>query len=190
MMDLTPLDVRKKSDDFKRAVRGYEQAQVDAFLDLCADRLEQLMQRDARLQAEVTGLRERVGAYEEREKALNEALVTAQELREEARSQAERSAELKLREAEQDAARILQEADAATEQARRALEELHVKRAGYLRSLRWSVERFLGEIEEEESRLERSDSALPTEAGSRDTTPSEPVPDENSKPAEQGTAGS
>lgn len=189
MMDLTPLDVRKKSDDFKRAVRGYEPAQVDAFLDLCADRLEQLMQRDARLQAEVTGLRERVGAYEQRERALNEALVTAQELREEARTQAERSAELKLREAEQDAARILQEAEAATEQARRALEELHVKRAGYLRSLRWSIERFLGEIEEEESRLERSDSASSTEAGSREAAPAEVGSEGNAQPAEQETAG-
>jgi DivIVA domain-containing protein len=153
MMDLTPLDVRKKKDDFKRSVRGYDTAQVDTFLDVCAERLEQLVQRDNRQQGELAALRERLGAFEERERALNEALVTAQELREEARTQAERSAELKLREADQAAETILKEAEAKTESSRRALEDLKVRRTGFLRSLRWSLERFLGELEEEERRI-------------------------------------
>lgn len=152
-MELTPLDVRKKRDDFKRAVRGYEPAQVDAFLEMCADRLDELVQREKRQQSELDSLRERLAAFEERERALNEALVTAQELREEARSQAEKSASLKLREAEQEATAIRQRAEAATDASRRALEELKVRRAGFLRSLRWSLERFLGEIEEEERRV-------------------------------------
>lgn len=153
MMELTPLDVRKKKDDFKRAVRGYEPAQVEAFLEMCAERLDQLVQREKRLEGEVAGMRERLAAFQERERALNEALVSAQELREEARSQAERSAELKLREAEQEAAAIRQRAESATEASRHALEDLKVRRAGFLRSLRWSLERFLGEIEEEERRV-------------------------------------
>lgn len=152
-MELTPLDVRKKKDDFKRAVRGYEPAQVDAFLEMCADRLDELVQRDQRQQGEIETLRERLEAFEQRERALNEALVTAQELREEARSQAEKAASLKLREAEQEADAIRQRAEVATEASRRTLEELKVRRAGFLRSLRWSLERFLGEIEEEERRI-------------------------------------
>ena len=32
MMDLTPLDVRKKKEDFRRVVRGYDPAEVDGFL--------------------------------------------------------------------------------------------------------------------------------------------------------------
>jgi DivIVA domain-containing protein len=153
MMELTPLDVRKKKDDFKRAVRGYEPAQVESFLEMCAERLDQLVQREKRLEGEVAGLRERLAAFQERERALNEALVSAQELREEARSQAERGAELKLREAEQEAAAIRQRAESATEASRQALEDLKVRRSGFLRSLRWSLERFLGEIEEEERRV-------------------------------------
>ncbi|MGI9039265.1 MAG: DivIVA domain-containing protein [Gemmatimonadota bacterium] len=152
-MDLTPLDVRKKKDDFKRSLRGYDTGQVDTFLDMCAERLEQLVQRDNRQQGELAALRERLGAFEERERALNEALVTAQELREEARTQAERSAELKLREADQEAEGILKRAEAQTESSRRALEDLKVRRTGFLRSLRWSLERFLGELEEEERRI-------------------------------------
>ena len=161
MMELTPLDVRKKKDDFKRAVRGYEPDQVEAFLETCAERLDQLVQHEKRLESEVAGLRERLAAFEERERALNEALVTAQELREEARSQAERSAELKLREAEQEAAAIRQRAESATEASRQALEDLKVRRAGFLRSLRWSLERFLGEIEQEERRVAAEEGVSP-----------------------------
>lgn len=156
-MDLTPLDVRKKKDDFKRVVRGYEPAQVEAFLEMCGERLDELVQRDKRQQSEIAALRERLTAFEERERALNEALVSAQELREEARAQAEKSAELRLREAEQEAAAIRQRAGAATEAARRSLEDLKVRRAGFLRSLRGSLERFLGEIEQEEKRLAAED---------------------------------
>lgn len=177
MMDLTPLDVRKKKDDFKRAVRGYEPAQVEAFLEMCAERLDQLVQREKRLETEVAGLRERLGAFQERERALNEALVSAQELREEARSQAERGAELKLREAEQEAAAIRQRAESATEASHQALEDLKVRRAGFLRSLRWSLERFLGEIEEEERRVAAEEGGAMPRTGAEEVGPDGAGPD-------------
>ena len=113
MIDLTPLDVRKKKEDFKRAVRGYDTEQVDSFLDLVADRLEQLVGEERRLADRVTFIEEQLSRYQEREKALNEALLAAQELREEARSQAERDASLRLREAETHAEAILLDADQA-----------------------------------------------------------------------------
>lgn len=192
-MELTPLDVRKKKDDFKRAVRGYEPAQVDAFLEMCADRLDELVQRDKRQQGEIEGMRKRLAAFEDREKALNEALVTAQELREEARSQAEKAAGLKLREAEQDAAAIRQRAEAATEASRRALEELKVRRAGFLRSLRWSLERFLGEIEEEERRVAAEEGsalrAATEDSESEETTDADAEDAEPGHAAEVGDAG-
>ncbi|HSM07682.1 MAG TPA: DivIVA domain-containing protein [Gemmatimonadota bacterium] len=164
-MELTPLDVRKKKDDFKRVVRGYEPSQVEAFLEMCGERLDELVQRDKRQQGEIAALRERLTAFEERERALNEALVSAQELREEARAQAEKGADLRLREAEQEAAAIRQRAEAATDAARRTLEELKVRRAGFLRSLRGSLERFLGEIEQEEKRLAAEDDTPATIEG-------------------------
>jgi len=163
-MDLTPLDVRKKQDDFRRTVRGYDPAQVDAFLEMCAERLDELIQQRNRQRDEAAVMQKRLGSYEEREQALNEALVTAQELREEARTQAEKSAALKVREAEQEAEGIRRDANAATHASRRSLDELRVRRAGFLRSMRWSLERFLGEIEEEERRLATEESGPPPES--------------------------
>jgi DivIVA domain-containing protein len=40
MIDLTPLEVRQKKGDFRRAVRGYDPELVNDFLDLVADRRE------------------------------------------------------------------------------------------------------------------------------------------------------
>jgi DivIVA domain-containing protein len=151
-MDLTPLDIRKKKDDFKRAMRGYDVEQVESFLEACAERLDELVQRNSGRDELLADLRLRLEAYEGRERALNDALVTAQELREEARAQADRSSRLKVRAAEQEAEDILRSAEAATETSRRSLDALRIRRAGFLRSMRWSLERFLGEIEEEERR--------------------------------------
>lgn len=152
-MDLTPLDVRKKKDDLRRTVRGYDPAQVDGFLDLVADRLEEVVQEGVRMKEQVRLLRERLGGFEERERALNEALIAAQELREEARLQAEKQAGLRIQEADQEAQRLLGEARRAAEDSERALADLHARRASFLRGMRSLLDRFLSEVSYEEARL-------------------------------------
>lgn len=154
MIDLTPLDVRKKRDDFKRAMRGYDAVQVDAFLDVVAERLEQLVREHGSLSDQVTHMQRQLETYQERERALNEALLAAQELREEARSQSERDAAVRLREAETHAEAILLDADQAIRHSQRRLEDLRARRRHFLKSLRSLMERFEDYVELEETRLE------------------------------------
>ncbi len=154
MIDLTPLDVRKKKEDFKRAVRGYDAQQVDAFLDVVADRLETLVREHGSLGDKVGHLDGSLKTYQERERALNEALLAAQELREEARSQAERDASVRLREAETHAEAILLDADQAIRHSQRRLEDLRARRRQFLKSLRTMMDRFEDYLELEETRLE------------------------------------
>jgi cell division initiation protein len=155
-MDLTPLDVRKKKDDLRRAVRGYDQGQVDAFLDLVADRLEAVVQDEVRLNEQVAQLRERLAGYEERERALNEALIAAQELREEARLQTEKQSELRLQEAGQEAERLVEGARRSVEDSRRAFDELKARRSAFLRDMRSLLNRFVQEVDYEEARIARA----------------------------------
>ncbi len=155
-MDLTPLDVRKKKDDLRRTVRGYDPAQVDAFLDLVADRFEEAVQDEVRLKEQVTLLRERLGGFEERDRALNEALIAAQELREEARLQAEKQAGLRIQEADQQAEKLVGDARRSAEDSERALADLNARRASFLRGMRSLLDRFLAEVSYEEARLEGS----------------------------------
>ena len=154
MIDLTPLDVRKKRDDFRRSVRGYDPAQVDAFLEVVSDRLEQLVREHGTLSDQVAHMQGQLETFQERERALNEALLAAQELREEARSQSERDAAVRLREAETHAEAILLDADQAIRHSQRRLQELRARRRQFLKSLRSVMERFEDHLELEDERLE------------------------------------
>lgn len=161
MIDLTPVEVRSKADDFDRGFRGYEPEQVQGFLEMVAERLEELRARNRDLEKEVGQLREELERFEEREEALNDALLTAQELREESRAQAEREASLTVREAEAQAEAIRREAERSLEAARDRLDDLRSRRAHFLRSFRALLEGYLGEIEAEEDRLREAGEELP-----------------------------
>ena len=146
MIDLTPLEVRQKKGDFRRAMRGYEPALVDDFLDLVAERLEALVRENRAVSEDVARLREQVAEFKERERALTEALVTAQEMREELRRQAEKDADLLRREAEADIAQQRAELLSELEREEQALLRARARRGQFLKSFRTFLERELNEI--------------------------------------------
>jgi DivIVA domain-containing protein len=152
MIDLTPLDVKKKKGDFRRAVRGYDAAAVDDFLDTVSARMEELVRENVMAAARLESMTESIGNYRERERAMNEALVSAQQLREEMREQAAREADLVLREARAEAERIVGEARRQASAAAEALRRLQGQRVRFIRLFRALVERQLQEIEQEEDR--------------------------------------
>lgn len=168
MIDLTPLDVKKKKGDFRRAVRGYDTAAVDDFLDTVSARMEELVRENVMAAARLESMTESIGNYRERERAMNEALVSAQQLREEMREQAAREADLVLREARAEAERIVGEARRQATSAAEALRRIQGQRVRFLRLFRTLVERQLQEIESEEDRSSvlgggDTEDALPSE---------------------------
>ena len=152
MIDLTPLDVRKKKGDFTRAMRGYETGTVDSFLDMAADRMEELVRESATLRQRAAELAEAVDGYRKREQAMNEALISAQQLREEVRTQAARESDLVLREARAEAERIVADARREAREVVEAMRRAQGARARFMRGFRAFVERQLEEIEVEEER--------------------------------------
>ena len=152
MIDLTPLDVRKKKGDFSKSMRGYEPAGVDAYLELAADRMEELVREISALRQRTAELTEAVEGFRQRESAMNEALISAQQLREEVRTQATREADLALREARVEAERIIAEAKRDAREVADAMRRAHAARLRFLRGFRAFVERQMEEIETEEER--------------------------------------
>jgi len=146
MIDLTPLEVRKKKGDFRRQMRGYDPALVDDFLDLVADRLEQLVRDNMAAQEKLAILETQVKEFREREKALTEALGSAQELREQGRKQIEKELELARRQAEQDAEQIRASAVHAREREEQNLRRLRVRQSQVIQSFRQFLERELAEL--------------------------------------------
>jgi DivIVA domain-containing protein len=152
MIDLTPLDVRKKKGDFRRVMRGYDPDSVDNFLDEVVARMEELVRENQANAARVGQMTEAIADYRERERAMNEALVSAQQLREGMREQAQREADLVLREARAEGERIVADAKRQVTFALEALRRVQAQRVRFLRLFRALVERQLGELEQEEER--------------------------------------
>jgi len=152
MIDLTPLDVRKKKGDFRRVMRGYDPDSVDNFLDEVVARMEELVRENQANTGRVAQMTEAIADYRERERAMNEALVSAQQLREGMREQAQREADLVLREARAEGERIVADAKRQVTFALEALRRVQAQRIRFLRLFRALVERQLGEIEQEEER--------------------------------------
>ena len=191
MIDLTPLDVRKKKGDFRRAMRGYEPALVDDFLDLAADRLEELVRLAMALEEKVARLERAEKEHNEREKALTEALVTAQEMRAEVRNQALREAELARKEAEQDARRIRAEALEAKEREKEGIRRLQARRAQLVRSYRMFLEREVAELQVMSQSLEGEEDQGPADPESRSRgAPAEAAGDATASEAESAGASS
>jgi cell division initiation protein len=171
MIDLTPLDIRKKPEDFRKALRGYDPEEVDAFLTLVSERLEELVKENLTLRERVDRLQEQVSSQLSRERAVQEALVTAQKLRDDIEGQAQRTAEeirsggareadLVRKEAEVEARKIVAEAHRQLEERREALDELERRRLRFLRSFRALLEREMDVVEVEEARAPLQDVAL------------------------------
>lgn len=145
---LTPVDVRRM--EFPKSMRGYDAARVDDFREQVADELERLTRANQDLEANVRSLTEQLRGFRDRDKALNDALVSAQQLRSEVRDQSEREAQLILREARAEADRIVQGAQMEAMRFSDQITLLTRMRRGYLKQFRVMLERQLAEIAVEE----------------------------------------
>jgi DivIVA domain-containing protein len=145
VFQLTPQDVR--THDFGRALRGYDRAQVDEFKQRLAEEIDRLTR--ARIQAEerLKSAQDQLRAYRERERALNEALVGAQQLRADTRAQAEQEAGLILREAHVEAAKVVDRAKLDEQLVHERTEEAIRQFNAYVAGFRLLLERQLAEVD-------------------------------------------
>ncbi|MGI8401500.1 MAG: DivIVA domain-containing protein [Gemmatimonadaceae bacterium] len=148
---LTPLDVRRY--DFGRAIRGYNPARVDQFRDQVAEEMERLTRINQDLDSKARSFHEQLRAFRERDKALNDALVSAQQLRGEVREQAEREAQLILREAQAEGERIIEGAKSDVRRMEEVLDNLDRSRRTYLAQMRTLIARQLSEVEASDSHV-------------------------------------
>ncbi len=141
---LTPLDVRRY--DFGRSLRGYDPERVEQFRAQVAEELERLTRTSQDLESKARGFHEQLRAFRERDKALNDALVSAQQLRAEIRESSEREAQLILREARADGEKQSESTRNEIRKLEAHLAELDRARRAYLATLRMMAERQLADI--------------------------------------------
>jgi len=103
---LTPLDVRQKQ--FARKLRGVDPKEIEAFLELLAQELEDLVRENIAFKDDLKRKNARIEEYRDREKTLQETMITAQRITEDLKDAAKRSAEVIVSEAELQAEKIVQ----------------------------------------------------------------------------------
>lgn len=145
MIDLTPLDVRNKRGDFKKIMRGYDPQEVDIFLELVAERLEMLVRETLDLRDRTQSLEEQVSQQADRERAVQDALVSAQGLRADIEAQSQREAEHILREAQSEAKQLRTSAEA---EVRRMLLEADEEVRNRVRGIERRVDQASASLEE------------------------------------------
>ncbi len=184
---LTALDVRRY--DFGTALRGYDKTRVDQFREQVASELERLARVNQELEQKARNFHEQLRAFRDRDRALNDALISAQQLREDTRDAAERDADLVKREAQAEAERLVREAREVAQreterlrgEARRIEDEIaNLDRAHrtYVAQLRLQAERQLAEVAASEANalpLVARRERLGDGAGSVGTSGSEPA---------------
>jgi cell division initiation protein len=115
-MELSALDIKQQT--FARTLRGYDIAEVNAYLQVLSTRWEHMVGRSREMEREIEELREKLKHYERVEEALHETLQTAKE-----------NAESKLANSRKEAQRILEKAEQESEEMLRAarLEKQQIK---------------------------------------------------------------
>ncbi|MDI3327450.1 MAG: DivIVA domain-containing protein [Alicyclobacillaceae bacterium] len=107
-MPLTPLDIHNK--EFAVSFRGYNQDEVNEFLQQVIQDFEALIRENKQLTERVQQLEEKLSHFTNLEESLSKSIVVAQEAAEEVKANARKEAQLIVREAEKNADRIVNEA--------------------------------------------------------------------------------
>jgi len=121
-MSLTPLDIHNK--EFARSFRGYDEDEVNEFLDQVIKDYETLIRENKELQTQLISVEERLGHFANIEETLSKTIIVAQEAADEVKNNSKKEAQLIIKEAEKNADRIINDALAKSRKVAVETEEL------------------------------------------------------------------
>ncbi|NBD22777.1 DivIVA domain-containing protein [Paenibacillus glycinis] len=137
-MPLTPLDIHNK--EFGRRLRGYDEDEVNEFLDLVIKDYEALIRENKEIQNQALALQERLNHFSNIEETLSKTIIVAQEAADEVRSNAKKEAQLIVKEAEKNADRIINDSLNKSRKVALEVEELKKQASIYRARFRTLVE--------------------------------------------------
>ena len=107
-LTLTPMDINNK--EFKKGFSGYKADEVDDFLDEVIENYEELYKENASLKEKLAVLSEQIEHYTKIESTIQNTLLLAQNAADQAKSSAEKEAEMLVKNANETAQKILDKA--------------------------------------------------------------------------------
>lgn len=137
-MKLTPLDIQQQQ--FRTALMGFEKKEVDTFLDLLANDVEELIRENKKLEGELRKKEADIQEFRERERTLKETMLTATQITEDIKQNARKEAEIVIAQAEQQAEQIIQNAHTRLVRIMEDLDEMRRQKAQFEASLRSMIQ--------------------------------------------------
>ncbi|SDH91505.1 DivIVA domain-containing protein [Alteribacillus bidgolensis] len=137
-MPLTPLDIHNK--EFTRGFRGYDEDEVNEFLDQVIKDYENVIREKNELFSKVNELEERLEHFSNIEETLNKSILVAQESAEEVRRNAKKESQLIIKEAEKNADRIINDALNKSRKIELEIEELKKQASVYRMRFKMLIE--------------------------------------------------
>ncbi|ALP38404.1 septum formation initiator [Paenibacillus sp. IHB B 3084] len=137
-MPLTPLDIHNK--EFARRLRGYDEDQVNEFLDQVIKDYEGVIRENKELSTQLLNVQDKLDHFSTIEDTLSKTIIVAQEAADEVRNNAKKESQLIVKEAEKNADRIVNEALSKSRKIALEVEELKKQASIYRARFRTLVE--------------------------------------------------
>lgn len=137
-MPLTPLDIHNK--EFGRRLRGYDEDEVNEFLDQVIKDYESLIRENKELQNQLLTVQEKLNHFANIEETLSKTIIVAQEAADEVKGNAKKEAQLIIKEAEKNADRIINDSLSKSRKVSLEVEELRKQASIYRSRFRMLVE--------------------------------------------------
>ena len=145
---LTPMDIR--NTEFKKGFRGYNEEEVDMFMDKIVADYEKQYRENIELKEKLNTINDRLESYSEMEKTLQSTLIVAQRTSEDIVTNARKEAELIIREAEEKRKSIMNQANTDVidqiEELRKQLQIFKTRYRTFLEAELESITSFFKEI--------------------------------------------
>jgi cell division initiation protein len=149
-MRITPLDIQQKQ--FATRFRGFDMEEVDSFLELIREEMEELLRENANLREEARRFEKQLKEYKNIEVTLRDTLVKTQEMVEEYKSTAIKDAELVKKEAELKAEEIVRGAQERVVKIHEDITDLKGIRRHFKEEVRRLIESHLSMLEFDKER--------------------------------------
>lgn len=156
-MKLTPLDIHQK--EFRHVLRGYNEEEVDSFLDEVANEFERLFQENIDLKEQVERLQKKLAQYENFEQTLQDTMIAAQKSAEDIQNNAKRAGELIIRDAELKSKEMMQEAFSQHQTFETNFTNLKKMADDFRDRFKTILEEYLKKLEE----IDKAEARLPEE---------------------------
>ncbi len=153
-MRITPLDIQQKQ--FSTRLRGFDMEEVDSFLELIREEMEELLRDNANLREESRRFEKQLKEYKNIETTLKDTLISTQQISEEYKSTAKKDAELQIKEAELKAEEIIKGAQEKIVNIHEDITDLKGVRRHFKEELKRMIENHLTMIEFDREREEET----------------------------------